>query len=61
MLLLEAQGKDLGGGFLVRRVLPALARQAAGPFMFFNPFGLVQPGPADEHDVKPQPHVAWLR
>ena len=31
--------KDLGGGFLVRRLLPSAARRAVGPFVFFDHFG----------------------
>jgi len=57
MLLLRAQGKDLGGGFLVRRLLPAVARQAVGPFVFFDHFGPVVSQPADQHDVRPHPHI----
>jgi redox-sensitive bicupin YhaK (pirin superfamily) len=49
--------KDLGGGFTVRRLLPAAARQAVGPFLFFDHFGPVQAGPGDNHDVRPHPHI----
>jgi redox-sensitive bicupin YhaK (pirin superfamily) len=54
---LKAHGKDLGGGFTVRRLLPAAARQAVGPFLFFDHFGPVSAGPADDHDVRPHPHI----
>ncbi|MBA4177093.1 MAG: hypothetical protein C0505_11115 [Leptothrix sp. (in: Bacteria)] len=54
---LRAHSKDLGGGFTVRRLLPAAARQAVGPFIFFDHFGPVEAGPADEHDVRPHPHI----
>jgi len=49
--------KDLGGGFTVRRLLPAAQRQAVGPFLFFDHFGPVQAGPQDNHDVRPHPHI----
>jgi redox-sensitive bicupin YhaK (pirin superfamily) len=54
---LSPHQKDLGGGFLVRRLLPAAARQAVGPFLFFDHFGPVEAGPQDNHDVRPHPHV----
>jgi redox-sensitive bicupin YhaK (pirin superfamily) len=56
-LHLVPQTKDLGGGFTVRRLLPAARRQAVGPFVFFDHFGPVDAGPADEHDVRPHPHI----
>jgi redox-sensitive bicupin YhaK (pirin superfamily) len=55
--LLGAQAHDLGGGFVVRRVLPAAQRQAVGPFIFFDHFGPVTVTPADNHDVRPHPHI----
>ncbi|MES2584306.1 MAG: pirin family protein [Pseudomonadota bacterium] len=55
--LLTAHEKDLGGGFVVRRLLPAGQRQAVGPFIFFDHFGPVTITPADNHDVRPHPHI----
>lgn len=55
--LLAAHAKDLGGGFVVRRLLPAAQRQAVGPFLFFDHFGPVTVTPADNHDVRPHPHI----
>lgn len=55
--LLTAHEKDLGGGFVVRRLLPAAPRQAVGPFIFFDHFGPVTITPADNHDVRPHPHI----
>jgi hypothetical protein len=49
--------KDLGGGFRVRRLLPSLARQSVGPFLFFDHFGPVTVDPAMDLDVRPHPHV----
>ncbi|HEY0065607.1 MAG TPA: pirin family protein [Telluria sp.] len=55
--LLKSHPKDLGGGFMVRRVLPSAAKQAVGPFIFFDHFGPVE-APADaNHDVRPHPHI----
>jgi len=55
--LLKPHGKDLGGGFVVRRTLPAAARQAVGPFLFFDHFGPITAQPSDNHDVRPHPHI----
>jgi redox-sensitive bicupin YhaK (pirin superfamily) len=55
--LLSPHIKDLGGGFTVRRLLPAARRQAVGPFLFFDHFGPLQVQPADQHDVRPHPHI----
>jgi len=55
--MLSPHEKDLGGGFRVRRLLPAAARQAVGPFLFFDHFGPVTAGPQDDHDVRPHPHI----
>ena len=57
MQLLSAHAKDLGGGFTVRRLLPAAARQAVGPFVFFDHFGPIEARPQDNHDVRPHPHI----
>ena len=58
MDILQPHCKDLGGGFTVSRLLPAATRQAVGPFVFFDHFGPVEAGPADNHDVRrPHPHI----
>lgn len=54
---LQPHTKDLGGGFQVRRLLPAAARQAVGPFLFFDHFGPITARPEDKHDVRPHPHI----
>ena len=56
-LVLKPHEKDLGGGFMVRRLLPAAARQGVGPFLFFDHFGPVTAKPGDNHDVRPHPHI----
>jgi redox-sensitive bicupin YhaK (pirin superfamily) len=55
--LLKGHEKDLGGGFVVRRFLPSAARQAVGPFIFFDHFGPVDVAPDADHDVRPHPHI----
>lgn len=56
-LLLSGHAKDLGGGFTVRRLLPAVQRKAVGPFLFFDHFGPVTVEPDAGHDVRPHPHI----
>ena len=56
-LPLTGHAKDLGGGFTVRRLLPAVQRKAVGPFLFFDHFGPVTVAPGDSHDVRPHPHI----
>ena len=53
----KSHEKDLGGGFKVRRLLPAAARQAVGPFIFFDHFGPIDAPPDADHDVRPHPHI----
>ena len=55
--ILTGQLKDLGGGFLVRRVLPAAQRRSVGPFVFFDHFGPSLETPDARHDVRPHPHI----
>ncbi len=57
LLTLRPQTKDLGGGFIVRRLLPAVAQKSVGPFIFFDHFGPISAGPADNHDVRAHPHI----
>jgi redox-sensitive bicupin YhaK (pirin superfamily) len=57
MSLMPPRLKDLGGGFTVRRLLPAAQRQAVGPFVFFDHFGPITAQPHDNHDVRPHPHI----
>src|SRR5437762_12419638 len=56
-LTLAGHEKDLGGGFVVRRLLPAMARRSVGPFIFFDHFGPVTEMPGVDHDVRPHPHI----
>ena len=54
---ISPRSHDLGGGFVVRRVLPSAQRQAVGPFLFFDHFGPITAQPGDNHDVRPHPHI----
>lgn len=56
-LRLSGHFKDLGGGFTVRRLLPALQRRSVGPFVFFDHFGPATVAPASAYDVRPHPHI----
>lgn len=55
--ILSGHAKDLGGGFMVRRLLPDARRRAVGPFVFFDHFGPVTVTPGAGHDVRPHPHI----
>jgi redox-sensitive bicupin YhaK (pirin superfamily) len=55
--VLAPRVKDLGGGFLVRRLLPSFPRQGVGPFVFFDHFGPTRVRPSDNFDVRPHPHI----
>ncbi len=55
--LLDGHSKDLGGGFLVSRVLPAAQQRSVGPFVFFDHFGPVTVPPESNFDVRPHPHI----
>jgi redox-sensitive bicupin YhaK (pirin superfamily) len=57
LLVLHPNDKDLGGGFKVRRLLPAAKRRSVGPFVFFDHFGPAPEKPGSEHDVRPHPHI----
>ncbi len=56
-LTLTGHERDLGGGFNVRRLLPAAQRQSVGPFLFFDHFGPRDVAPGHHHDVRPHPHI----
>lgn len=56
-LTLSGHVNDLGGGLVVRRMLPAARRQSVGPFIFFDHFGPLVQQPEDNSDVRPHPHI----
>ena len=57
LLQITPHSKDLGGGFMVRRLLPSVQRAAVGPFLFFDHFGPTVSKPGEKHDVRPHPHI----
>lgn len=56
-LVLHARARDLGGGFVVGRVLPSPQRRLIGPFIFFDHMGPVDMPPGQGTDVRPHPHI----
>lgn len=54
---LTAHTKDLGGGFEVRRLLPAATCRMVGPFVFFDHMGPAYFAPGHGIDVRPHPHI----
>lgn len=54
--ILEPKEKDLGG-FVVRRLLPAIGTKMVGPFVFFDHLGPVDFSPGEGIDVRPHPHI----
>jgi redox-sensitive bicupin YhaK (pirin superfamily) len=56
-LQLGGQPKDLGGGFVVSRLLPSARQRSVGPFVFFDHFGPATEQPGLNHDVRPHPHI----
>jgi redox-sensitive bicupin YhaK (pirin superfamily) len=54
---LMGRKRDLGGGFIVQRVLPAAQRPSVGPFVFFDHFGPIVVRPEQNFDVRPHPHI----
>ncbi len=62
---ISAREHDLGGGFIVRRLLPHTKRRSIGPFVFFDHMGPHQFAPGEGIDVRPHPHIGlstltWL-
>jgi len=54
---IRGQPRELGGGYVVQRVLPSALRQAVGPFLFMDHFGPVTVQVDAAHDVRPHPHI----
>jgi len=55
--IIEPRQRDLGEGFVVRRLLPAAGRRAVGPFVFLDHMGPVAFAPGQGLDVRPHPHI----
>lgn len=65
MEVMKSHVRDLGGGFMVSRVLPGHPQQMVGPFIFFDQMGPVTVAAGQNVDVRPHPHiglatVTWL-
>lgn len=56
-MIIRPRERDLGDGFVVRRILPFHKRRMVGPFVFFDHFGPVDYGPGNGFDVRPHPHI----
>jgi hypothetical protein len=57
MIVIKGKPRDLGDGFHVSRILPAIEKRAIGPFVFFDYFGPVEFAPGKGIDVRPHPHI----
>ena len=55
--IVEPHARDLGDGFIVARMLPALAKRTVGPFVFLDQFGPITFAPGKLADVRPHPHI----
>lgn len=57
--LIPSRQHDLGGGFVVARVLPYRQRRMVGPFVFFDHMGPldIAAGAPKNLDVRPHPHI----
>ena len=65
VLSIAGREHDLGGGFVVRRLLPDVKRRSVGPFVFLDHMGPHAFGPGQGIDVRPHPHIGlatltWL-
>lgn len=57
MATITPKPRDLGGGFSVRRALPAIEKRMIGPFIFWDEFGPAQFAAGEGLDVRPHPHI----
>ena len=57
LMLVPGMTHDLGGGFVVRRLLPFRKKRMVGPFTFFDHMGPAEFAPSRETDIRPHPHI----
>jgi len=57
-LVIRGRSRDLGGGTMVRRVLPSMRRRLVGPFIFFDHMGPAEVPAGGGMDVRPHPHIS---
>lgn len=55
--IIEPKPRDLGEGFMVRRILPTVERRTVGPFVFLDQMGPTRLAPGQGLDVRPHPHI----
>jgi redox-sensitive bicupin YhaK (pirin superfamily) len=55
--VIQPHARDLGDGFIVARMLPAVEKRMVGPFVFLDQFGPVTFPPGKLADVRPHPHI----
>ena len=55
--VIDSRSRDLGGGFVVGRLLPSAMRRMVGPFVFFDHMGPMRIAPGQNVDVRPHPHI----
>jgi redox-sensitive bicupin YhaK (pirin superfamily) len=56
-MAIQPRSRDLGDGFMVRRVLPFAKRRALGPFVFFDHMGPTSFPAGAGLNVRPHPHI----
>ncbi|MCK9539268.1 pirin family protein [Dokdonella sp.] len=54
---MKGQEHDLGGGLMIRRVLPQPSGHAIGPFVFMDHLGPLTLAATQAMDVRPHPHI----
>jgi redox-sensitive bicupin YhaK (pirin superfamily) len=57
MMLVPGMTHDLGGGFIIRRLLPFRKKRMVGPFIFLDHMGPVEFVPNSMSDIRPHPHI----
>jgi redox-sensitive bicupin YhaK (pirin superfamily) len=57
LAIIKPHVKDLGDGFVVKRLLPAYPQKMVGPFIFFDHMGPARLAPGEGMDVRPHPHI----
>jgi redox-sensitive bicupin YhaK (pirin superfamily) len=56
-LTIDGRERDLGGGMMVRRILPSPLRRMVGPFIFVDHMGPARFEVDHGVDVRPHPHI----
>jgi redox-sensitive bicupin YhaK (pirin superfamily) len=57
VIKIEGREHDLGGGMIVRRLLPFVKKRMVGPFAFLDHMGPFEAQPDQNTDVRPHPHI----